>query len=128
MGAIIMFLAFLVPGWIVFLTVRALRREKAGNAWWVALALLTLGGIITGIWAGFMSEYHVGSKLRFAGFPFPMAVFQLEDDRWVDYVHEGVIMLAIGSADVLVITLCCVLPISATFYVRRLLFKRRASS
>jgi hypothetical protein len=82
-------------------------------------------GIAAGIWAGFMFEYHVSPTLRFTGFPFPMAVFQLESGTWVDYVHETFIMILIGVADVMLVTLCSVIPVSAAFCVYRFLHKQR---
>lgn len=128
MGVIITILACLVPGSIVFFTVRAMRRDRVTILWWTALSLLAIVGIVVGVWAGFVLEYHVTSNVRFAGFPFPMAMFQLENGVWVDYVHDRFIMLAIGASDVLVITLCSILPISATFYARRFLCRRKVSS
>jgi hypothetical protein len=128
MGVIIIFLACLVPGWIVFVTARALHRERSGKKWWIALSVLAFAGLIAGIWAGFFTDYHVSPKLRFAGFPFPIAVFQLEDGSWVDYVHAGPIMLAIGVADVFVIAMCSALPVSAIFYARKLLSRRETRS
>ena len=110
-------------GWIAFFTIRAFRRDKVSAAWWVFLYSLLFAGIAIGVWAGFMLEYHVSPTMRFAGFPFPMAIFQLESGRWVDYVHETFIMILIGVADVILVTLCSVIPVSAAFYVYRFLHK-----
>jgi hypothetical protein len=104
-----------------FWTVQSFYREKVNSAWWMFLCSLFLVGIVVGVWAGFMLEYHVSPTLRFAGFPFPMAIFQLESGTWVDYVHETSIMMLIGVADVVVIAVCSVLPVSAVFYVYRFL-------
>lgn len=125
MGILIFIALFCVLGWIAFCTIRAFRRDHVGTAWWIFLGLLLLVGIATGIWAGFMLEYYVSPTLRFAGFPFPMAIFQLESGTWVDYVHETFIMILIGLADVMLITLCSVIPVSAAFYVYRFLHKQR---
>ena len=119
---------FCVLGWIAFSTIRAFRREHVGTVWWVALYSLLFLGIATGIWAGFMLEYHVSPTLRFVGFPFPMVIFQLESGTWVDYVHETFIMILIGVADVMLFTLCSVIPVSAAFYVYHFLHKQRLDS
>jgi hypothetical protein len=125
MGILIFIALFCLLGWIAFCTIRAFRRDHVSTAWWVFLCSLLLAGIATGIWAGFMLEYHVSPTLRFAGFPFPMAIFQLEAGTWVDYVHETFIMILIGVADVMLVTLCSVIPVSAAFYVYRFLHKQR---
>jgi len=125
MGILIFIALFGVLGWIAFCTIRAFRHDHVGMAWWIFLCSLLLVGIATGIWAGFMLEYHVSPTLRFAGFPFPMAIFQLESGTWVDYVHETFIMILIGVADVMLVTLCSVIPVSASFYVYRFLHKQR---
>jgi ABC-type xylose transport system permease subunit len=125
MGILIFIGLFGLLGWIAFCTIRAFRREHVGTAWWIFLCSLLLVGIATGIWAGFMLEYHVSPTVRFAGFPFPMAIFQLESGTWVDYVHETFIMICIGVADVMLVTLCSVIPVAAAFYVYRFLHKQR---
>jgi ABC-type xylose transport system permease subunit len=125
MGILIFIALFCVLGWIAFSTIRGFRRDHVGTAWWVFLWSLLLVGLVTGIWAGFILEYHVSPTLRFAGFPIPMAIFQLESGTWVDYVHETFIMILIGVADVVLVTLCAVIPVSATFYGYRFLHKQR---
>jgi ABC-type xylose transport system permease subunit len=125
--AILLFIALTcVSGWIVFVTVRSFRREKVSSTWWIVLSSILVAGIVTGVWAGFMLDYNVSPTLRFAGFPFPMAIFQLESGTWVDYVHETFIMILIGLADVVVVALCSVLPVSAVFYVYRFLKRQKA--
>ena len=125
MGILLIFAVVGVLVWMAFSTIRSFRRNKVSSAWWVFFWLFLLAGIGTGVWAGFMFEYLARPTLRFAGFPFPVAIFQLESGVWVDYVHDEFIMYLIGIADVVVVALCFVLPISAVFYVYRLLQKRR---
>jgi hypothetical protein len=125
MGILIFIALFCVLGWIAVCTIRGFRRDHVGPAWWGFLCSLLLVGIATGIWSGFMLKYHVSPTLRFAGFPFPMAIFQLESGTWVDYVHETFIMILIGVADVVLVTLCSVIPVAAAFYVNRFLHKQR---
>jgi len=128
MGVFVFIALFCVLGWISLSTVRALRRHHVGMAWWIFLCSFLLAGIAIGIWAGFMLEYPVSPTLRFAGFPFPMAIFQLESGTWVDFVHEKSLMILIGLVDVTVVALSAVIPVSAVFYVYRFLHSRNSGA
>ncbi|MDB6057811.1 MAG: hypothetical protein JWO95_1655 [Verrucomicrobiales bacterium] len=125
MVILIFVILFCALGWVALRTINTFRRDRVRASWWIFLYSLLLVGIATGIWAGFMSEYRVSPTVRFAGFPFPMAIFQLESGTWVDYVHDTVTMIFIGVADLIIVALCSVIPVSALFYVCRFLRKRR---
>jgi hypothetical protein len=125
MGVLIIFAVLGLLGWIVLSTISSFRREKVSSTWWIFFYSLLLVGIIAGVWAGFRFEYQVSPTLRFAGFPFPMAIFQLESGIWVDYVHETFIMILIGIADIIAVAFIFIFPLSATFYIRCVLQKRR---
>ena len=125
MGVLLAIVPLSLLGWSAFCTVRAFRRKHVGAGWWLFLGTFLLGGIATGIWSGFMLEYQASPSLRFGGFPFPMVIFQLESGTWIDYVHEQWIMILIGLADVMLVALGSVIPVSAVFYVHRFLQKRK---
>jgi hypothetical protein len=118
-------IALSVLGGIAFLTVESFLREKVGNEWWVVFSLFVLVGAVAGVWFGFMFDYHVSPTLRFAGFPLPMAMFHLEEGTWVDFVHDTPVMILIGVADATAVALCFALPVSAAFYIRQLLRRKK---
>ena len=67
-----------LSSWTLVALPRRLRRERAGAAWWTALAFLSACGLALGAWCAFKCEYRVGSQFRFGSFPIPVVVFHLE--------------------------------------------------
>jgi hypothetical protein len=124
MGTLLLIAGVAMLGWIAFSTIRSFRRKQVSPGWWVFLGLTLLAGIGTGVWAGFMFEYQASPTLRFAGFPLPVVIFQLESGVWVDYVHDTFISYLICVGDVVLVALCSMLPVSAVFYVYSFLHKR----
>ncbi len=78
--------AFLAASsWALCSLVRRLRREHADARWWVALSILVLVGVSTGMWCAFQCEYPLGERFRVGSFPIPVVFFHLEDGHWVDF-------------------------------------------
>lgn len=105
--------------WVDVLAVRALLKHRAGPLWWAGLAVLVAVGSGVGVWCGFFCKYRFSDKLRVFSFPMPAAFFRWEDGDWVDYVTPSPYGIAIALLNVVSITLVSVLPLSATFLLRK---------
>ncbi|MCW5558660.1 MAG: hypothetical protein KIT22_12625 [Verrucomicrobiae bacterium] len=78
MGLLLIAGLFTASSWGVLVTFLRLRRMRAGPMWWFAFASLVGVGVTAGGWL-LRFEYTVSPRMRFAGFPLPLAFFHLED-------------------------------------------------
>jgi hypothetical protein len=47
--------------------------------------------------------YQPSSTVSFVGFPLPLAIFQLQDGRWVDYVLSPARVILLGVVNVMLV-------------------------
>lgn len=87
----------------------------------VLLTLLSLAGIIVGIYFGFIYEYYTGPSVRSWSFPIPGATLVKEGDEWVDYI------LVIPVTNMLFIASFFLIPFVAGNYLCRIIPKRHHS-
>ncbi len=102
MAPVFSFVLLCVVGWLGFLTTRSLARRKAAWAWFVALGVCLVAGILLGIWFGFFFEYHLADDVRVASFPVPGAFFVLEryedgEQQWVDFIVPATWFVAFSN-------------------------------
>ena len=86
---------------------------------------LAFGGLVAvgcaaAVWCTFFLQYQPSPTLRVAGFPFPVAVFQLRNGQWSDYVGGPGLFL-----DPVVVPSIIALPLSLVLLVRAI--RRRQS-
>jgi hypothetical protein len=73
-------------------------------------------GIPIGLWAGSSLRYPVSEVQQFVGFPIPVAVFQFENGRWVDYVGNPFVVLLNAS----IVGAVFLVPVSIALILRSL--------
>jgi hypothetical protein len=103
---------------IDLVTFRVVGSLPSPRPWRVAAVGSLVMGAALGIWLGCLVTYQVAPDLPYIGFPCPCLVLQLENGRWVDYV--GLIPL-IAPFNVFMIASSCLLPVSSSLLIRRLL-------
>lgn len=91
----------LFGGWLVWRTGALLRRQKASWGWWLALAIVFLGGGYLGFRLGCL-DLKVSPTFRWVGVPMPIVFFQLEGQNWTDFVLPTPIQWLNLLADVLI--------------------------
>ena len=67
-------------------------------------------GLVLGIGSNFLS-YKPRKDFGVAGFPIPLAVFQKQDGRWIDFPSSGSGMIIIGLLNILCVS-CIVLGVA----------------
>lgn len=73
-----------VSFWILYSTIRRMRRGKYSKKWWRVFAALAGSGASLGVWlAGFVS-YSPAKGLYLQGFPVPVIFHRLIDGRWIE--------------------------------------------
>jgi hypothetical protein len=102
---------------VAFYLVGRLPRPRRWRA--IGTCLILVGGAI-GLWSGACFEYQVSERHRFVGFPIPMAVFQLEDGRWVDYIGNPLVVLLDGF----LVATALLAPFTVLLVVKSLLGRR----
>ena len=102
--------AFMVP--LAFLARNTLRRilYRQNRAQLVLFVATFVAGVGAGWWLGFKFTYYAHSELQILGCPLPLVAFQLEGDRWVDFVMPIPLMNA--SLNLIIITLLAVAPLN----------------
>jgi hypothetical protein len=86
MGLFLVIVLLALSGWVVSLTFRRLRHNRAGRGWWLAFCLLAAGGAVVGCRLAFRADYQVSSTTRLVSFPVPLAFFRKEGDQWTDFI------------------------------------------
>lgn len=109
-------LAFALSGWLAVSTFRRLRRGDLGRGWWVSFTCLCILGLVVGWWM-LHFEYRLSPTLRVVGVPLAIAVFQLEDGNWTDFIPNLQILIAV--ADVIVGVALCLLPLRLAAWLAR---------
>jgi hypothetical protein len=87
--------------WLVWRSIKFFRHHKADRSWWVALAVILVGGGYLGFRLGCL-DLRVSPSFRWVGLPLPIGFFQLEGDRWTDFVPPPPIQWLNLLADILV--------------------------
>jgi hypothetical protein len=70
-------------------------------------------GCVTAVWCTFFLEYQPRPTLRIRGFPLPVAVFELQNGQWIDFVGGPGLFV-----DLVVIPCLICLPLSLMLIVR----------
>jgi hypothetical protein len=77
------------------------------------------------VWASYKFHYQPNARLQVYGFPFPLAVMQLEGEDWIDYVSPFMgVLIFLNVATFLLLS---VLPLSVALAIRRVRAKRDRS-
>jgi cytochrome bd-type quinol oxidase subunit 2 len=111
MGFLIIIALLALSSWMLFVTVRRLRRRHASQAWWLAFFGFAIVGVVLGYWLAFHFEYQASSQLRFFSFPIPVNFFHLEDGQWVDFPTPLVFGYPAMFTNIVAITAFAVLPV-----------------
>ena len=111
MGYLIVATVIGLASWGIYATFQSLRRKRFGIRWWMAFVVLTLCGLVVGIWAGVFLEYQLSQKMRVHGFPLPVATFLLEEGQWTDFVPPRAVQYGGVVANVVAITATALLPL-----------------
>lgn len=110
-GGLAAVVIFRIFGW--------LRRGNFGTEWWRAFKLLTLAGIMLGLWFVLFARYNVANT-HLEGFPIPLSIASREkpDGPWI-YSSMPVLLRA-GAAitDLLYGVVICLVPISLAAFIK----------
>lgn len=119
---LVLAMACLTWGYIAFLAFRAKART------WLLIYLIA--SLLVGVTAAcFLCDmtYAASPTKRHSGFPFPAAIFVLEDGVWVDYVTPPGVMHLIIATNFLLIVTVPQLPVAFTAWAVRRGARRRAT-
>lgn len=111
MGILFVIFLLTISSWTLVALFRRLRRQRVSVRWWVAFAILSIGGGALGVWCAFYCEYYIGTHFRIASFPIPLAFFHFEDGGWVDFPKPLFQMWLAGFTDILTIIALATLPL-----------------
>lgn len=120
MGFLIVLALLILSTWLIYATLRRLRRYHAGLSWWIISLSLFLVGFALGIWFAFFFEYQPFPKLRVFSFPLPLAFFVWEEDRWTDFVTPPAVMYPGLAANVVTTVALALFPVFlSSLFARR---------
>ena len=88
-------------GWVAWKSVALFRCHNAAWTWWTALVVFFVAGAFAGYRLARL-ELMVSPSFRWVGLPMPIGFFQLEGDRWTDFVPPFPIQLLNLFADILI--------------------------
>jgi hypothetical protein len=103
--------------WLVARTTLRMWRLKAGWRWWTVLGGIVLCGGYAGFRLGYC-EIQVSPTFRWGGLPLPIGFFELEGDRWTDFIPPPPVQWTNFLADILSPVLLSAIPV-AIFWWRR---------
>lgn len=105
-GLSLLLVATLVAGFVSCL------HEPSGKLR-LSFSALLVAGIAAAVWCTFYVEYQPSPTLRISGFPVPVAVFELRNGQWTDYVGGPGLFI-----DLIVVPSFVALPLSMVLLVR----------
>lgn len=121
MGFLLILLVVALLAYVNVVTVRSLRRRRAGPSWWAVLVSAWASGAALGVWGGFFFEYQPLPDLRVVGAPIPAAFFHWEgppgEEQWVDFITPAPLLFA--SSNVVIIALLAACPVGLASRFRR---------
>ena len=79
----------------------------------LSFSALLVAGIAAAVWCTFYLEYQPSPTLRIVGFPVPIAVFELRNGQWSDYVGGPGLFVDLVAVPALV-----AMPLSLVLLVR----------
>ena len=117
MGLLIIIPFGTVLAWAIWRIFGWLRHGNFGREWWKAFTILTLVGLVLGVFFTFFAEYKVADK-RMAGFPIPVAISSLVDGKWVAYEVPLLIRIPARATDLLFGVALCLAPIALAAFIK----------
>jgi phosphatidylserine synthase len=90
-----------LSGWLLWKSVTLFHRHNAGWSWWVALVVVFIAGAFGGYRLARV-DLMVSPTFRWVGLPMPIGFFQLEGDRWTDFIPPVPVQLLNLLADMLI--------------------------
>jgi len=117
MGLLVVASAIAVAAAVDYGTFHAISRLTHPGRWRAIAVTSLVLGVPASFWFGAVFQYQVTPTVKYCGFPFPAAVFVLENGRWVDYV-SGLPMVLVN---VFLLTAIFLLPVLVALVLRALL-------
>ena len=71
-----------VSTWVIYSSIRALRRGEVSPAWRNRLIILLLTGMILGFYCAFLFQHQPTAERRVEGLPIPTTIHRLENETW----------------------------------------------
>jgi uncharacterized membrane protein len=88
-------------GWVAWKSVALFRRHNVAWSWWIALVVLFIAGAFAGYRLARV-DLLVSPSFRWVGLPMPIGFFQLDGDRWTDFIPPLPVQLLNLLADMLI--------------------------
>jgi hypothetical protein len=107
---LILMVVLIAAAAVMISTWSLLRRRQAGVWWWTAFIALLVSGLVAGSILSFW-EHQDSPTRRLIGWPFPAAVFKLEEGQWVDYVTPVPAALLIMVFNAILVASAASLPL-----------------
>jgi hypothetical protein len=108
-----------LAAWVIFRIFRWLRRGNFGVEWWKAFNMLTLAGLVLGLWFVAFAQYNV-ANMHLEGFPIPVKIASREKpgDPWLNSTMPALIRAGAAITDVLYGVVICLVPIALAAFIR----------
>jgi hypothetical protein len=108
-----------LAAWVIFRIFRWLHRGNFGMEWWKVFRILTLAGLVLGLWFVAFAQYNVANT-HLEGFPIPVKIASREKpgDPWMNAAMPVLIRAGAAITDVLYGVVICLVPIALAAFIR----------
>lgn len=83
MWAIFIFPVTAVSAWVIYSSLRHLRRGEVAAVWRSRVVVLLVIGLLLGLFFAFIKTSQPTAQFALKGFPVPTTIHRLENDIWV---------------------------------------------